>query len=153
MRVYQDIGIIQFKLSNTTQHKKIISTARDFINHRTSNQIVLFNSYNEITDNQKVPILHLSQSKFFYGNIVVFDIDSLDFACHCVNRSSIIYYATSLPWEQSIQKFYGWKQLFDTSDLKIVAANTIINDLFSIGMREPVCVAPEFSYETFKNII
>lgn len=153
MNNYQDFGIIQFKLANIEAHQSIISTTTQFIEKRPSNQIVIFNSYNEMINNHKVPILHLSHSKFFYGNIVTMDIESLEFAQNCTNKKSIIYYADSIPWEKNIQSFKYWKQLFDNADTKVVALNQTIYDIFSIGICKPLLIAPEFSYETFKDIL
>jgi hypothetical protein len=149
----KDFGIIQFTLTNIPEHQHIISTTKSFINHRPNDHIVVFNSYSDIINNEMVPILHLSQSKFFYGNLLVFDIESLRFAINCVNKYSIIYYANDMPWEKSANKFFDWKNLFDTKNLNIIAANQIIYDMFAIGYKQPSAIASEFNYEIFQHIL
>lgn len=150
---HQDFGVIQLKLTNAVDHDKTLSTIHDFISQRPESHIVVFNSYSDIINNHNVPILHINQGKFFYGRIIVFDIESLKLALNFVNMSEIVYYANTIPWEKTSEKFLYWYNLFSQDNLKIVAANESIYNLFSIGFKTPVSIASEFTYEAFKHII
>lgn len=148
-----DFGVIQLRLSNEPTHDKIVSTISNFIINRPTSHIVIFNSYSDIVNTKNVPILHISQAKLFSGKVIVFDIESLELALNFINHSDIIYYASNIPWENSIKEFTYWKNLFMAKDIKIVASNNTIYDLFSIGFKSPVSISPEFSYEAFQHII
>jgi len=150
---HKDFGIIQLKLTNVADHDNVLSTMRDFILKRPESHIVLFNSYSDVINSHNVPILHINQGKFFYGRIIVFDIESLKLALSFVNISEIIYYANTIPWGKTPEKFSYWDNIFNQDNLKIVAANENIYNIFSIGFKTPVSIASEFTYEEFKHII
>ena len=85
----QDLGFIILKTDNTAMHEAIFKSIKSIIDNNPYNQICVFNSYNEKANTYNVPIVHLNQAKFFYGNIVVFDSLSLMMAKNFPNINKI----------------------------------------------------------------
>jgi hypothetical protein len=125
---HEDLGLIAYNLPNSTLSTQYFDLLRHLIDDRQFNQNVIFNSYNENIDTLSVPILHVSQAKFFYGNLLVCDIPSLALAIECINYKNIYYYSTEIPWESNINHYSYWCKIFNTKNLYTIAANQRIYD-------------------------
>lgn len=149
----KDLGFILLKLQNSITHNNLLKNIHEFIVNRPHSQIVLFNSYCDILDNNMVPILHLSQAKFFYGNMVTMDLSSLYLSTRFINLEKVFFYATYIPWMEHYKPFAFWKKLFDTNNIEIIAHNKEIADIFEIVWKKPICISEEFTYEKLQNIL
>jgi len=148
-----DLGILCIKLENTTTSEHILKTAKSLIDNNPYSQICIFNSYSEIVENNSVPILHISQAKFFKGNLVVFDMPSLILSKNFINLSKRFYYAYELPWTKHIQNFKYWSEIFDSKDLNIITKNQQLYDIYDMCWKKPIGISEDFSYETIKDLV
>lgn len=150
----QDYGFVCLKLDNSLISSKILKSIEDISINNPYSQICVFNSLNQRTDNIKVPILHLNQSKFFYGNLFLFDIQSAIISKSFPNIHKRYYYATDIPWEKNTSGDYReWKEIFDQKNIEIVAQNQHIHDIYEICWKKPILIAEDFTYENLKKIL
>jgi hypothetical protein len=148
-----DLGMMCIKLDNGITSNSILKTGKSLIDNNPYSQICVFNSYSEVVNNHSVPILHLSQAKFFNGNLIVFDIPSLILSKSFVNISNIFYYAHDIPWTQHSVPFKYWLNIFDSENLNIIAKNQQIYDIYDICWKKPIGISEDFSYETIKDLL
>lgn len=123
------------------------------LNTKINKKIVIFNSYNN-SDNYNIPILHINQSKFFHGDIVVFDVVSLLIAISCYKLRNIYYYAYNIPWmvdQATDYKF--WSKLLDNNKVKIITQNQEIYNAFDRVWKTPISIAQEISSDEFAKIL
>jgi hypothetical protein len=150
---YTDLGLIMYGLPNNSYSHKHFSLLNNFVMHRPFNQHLIFNSYNECIETLSVPILHVSQAKFFYGNLLALDMKSLLLAIECINCTNIYYYSTEIPWEKEIRPFSYWNKIFSTKNLNIIAQNQKINDIFELMWTKPLAKIEDLTYESISNIL
>lgn len=150
---YTDLGLISYDLSNSSSTVQYLELLRQLTQHRPFNQYVVFNSYSEVVDTLCVPILHVSQAKFFYGDILVCDMPSLLLAIECVNTRNIYYYCNYIPWEQNIRDYSYWQKIFTNNSLNIIAKDQKIYDIFELLWKKPIATIKDLNYESINNII
>lgn len=154
IKTHQDYGFVLLKLQDNPLIDKILDTITTISKNKPYNQICLFNSSNEKITYHNVPILHFNQSKFFYGNLFLFDIQSAILSNSYPNLHKRYFYATNIPWEKNISGDYReWKEIFESDNLEVIAANQHIADIYEICWKKPVAVAEEFTYEHIKPIL
>lgn len=150
----QDYGFIVNKLDDSPESNKIIQNITTIIENKPYNQICIFNSSNERILKSVVPVLHLNQSKFFFGNIFIFDILSLIMSKTYPNVYKRYFYATNIPWEKNTNGDYKeWSEIFHSSNIEIIAQNQYISDIYEICWKKPLLIAEDFSYEHIKSIM
>jgi hypothetical protein len=149
----EDLGVMCIKLENTTTSDSILKTTKSLIDNNPYAQICVFNSYSDVVNNHSVPLLHLSQAKFFAGNLIVFDIPSLILSKNFINVSNRFYYAHETPWTQHVMPFKYWSDIFDSENLSIIAKSQQIYDIYDMCWKKPVGISEDFSYETIKNLL
>ena len=149
----KDLGIISINLHNDKNTHSILQLAKTVSEYHPYNQVCIFSSScNTIVDGH-VPILHISQSKFFNGNLIVLDIDGLDITSSFPNIHKRLFFATELPWTKQLKPYRFWEKLFISDNLEIVAKDNVIYDLFEICWKKPICLSEELNYETISKII
>lgn len=150
----KDIGFLFGKLNNHTICNNAISLVKQFSSDFPYNQYIIFNSYNERTDTNSIPILHINQSKFFYGNMFLFDFMSIILTENFPNIHRRFLYLENAPWSTNPQSgFSDLKKIFDSPNLEIIAGNNFVNDICEICWKKPLCIAENLNYEIIKNII
>lgn len=150
----RDYGFIINKLDDGPMSTRIINNISSIIQHRPYDQICIFNSYNERISHSTVPIFHLNESKFFYGNLFIFDIASAIISQTYPNISKRYFYATNIPWERNTNGDYKeWSEIFHSSNIEIIAQNQYISDIYEICWKKPLLIAEDFSYEHIKSIM
>lgn len=150
----KDIGFILIKLMNDPISDKILSTINNMSKEDPFRQYIVFNSYCELINTHNVPILHLNQSKFFFGDLVLFDVVSLLLAKNFPNINQKYFYATDLPWTKSPESsFSEWKRLLCDPQVSIIAHNQFIADAYDICWKKPIGISENFSYEEVRNLI
>lgn len=150
---HMDLGLISYNMPNSSLTIKYLELLRQLTKNRPFNQYVIFNSYNEILDTLSVPILHVSQAKFFYGDIIVCDMSSLLLAIECVNARNVYYYCDQIPWEENIREYSYWQKIFTSSSLKVIAKDQKIYDIFELLWKKPIATIKDLNYESINNII
>lgn len=150
----QDIGFIITKINGGHFFTKVLSTIKKFADNNPFNQYVIFSSCVERIDINYLPILHLNQSKFFYGNIFLFDFMSILLTENFPNIHKRYFYAQNAPWSLNPQTNYSeWTKIFDSKNIDIIAENSFINDIYNICWKKPLCVAENFDYDKIKTIV
>lgn len=149
----KDLGIILLELDNNSIYDHILTVAKEIIDANPYNQICVFNSKNSKIDNMNVPILHISQAKFFYGNLLIFDTTSLLLAKYFPNIDKVFMYVTDTFWSNNVSSYAYNKSLFQTQNLEFVAQNQELYDLYSICWKQPLKICEELKYDTIKEII
>lgn len=149
----KDLGIITYSIYPDRLGSSQMELIRDCHNNNPYHQYVIFTSYSQIINTTRSPILHLSQAKFFDGNLLVFDLESLKLAQQCIKKSFVYFYSSNIPWENNIQNYQYWKDIFLDTNTQIIAASHEIFDIYSISWKTPICIKEQISYESFKDII
>lgn len=148
-----DLGIISIKISNDEETKNLVDLAKIYYGNHPYSQVCFFNSFNEIISSENIPILHLSQAKFFYGNLLVTDTKSLELCVDFPNIHKIIFYTSGVPWLQEKKHYKEWENIFYRDNLTIIAQNQEISDIFEICYKKPQCFSERLTYETIQKCI
>jgi hypothetical protein len=150
----KDIGFVLIKLLNNQIYDSILSTVSEFIKHRPYQEHLVFNSYSEKINTFNVPILHLQQSQFFYGKLVLFDIPSVILTNKFPNISRRILIASDAHWTQSgLSVYKQWESIYNQENLDIIVTNSILNDLYSMCWKKPIAIAERFTYDEISKHI
>lgn len=149
----QDLGIVYTNMSNNNETISLIDFAKEYHEYNPYNQVCFFNSFCEVVSSQNVPILHLSQAKFFYGNLLVLDSDSVELCENFPNIKKILFWAQDIPWEKQLKNYKEWETLFYSTKIEIIAKNQKIYDIFEICYKKPKCIAERLRYETIKQCL
>ena len=150
----KDTGFVLLSIDNSNITNKIFSCISQAISDNPYKQICVFNSANNRVCNDRVPILHINQSKFFYGNLVVFDTASILFAKNFPNIDTIFLYATNIFWNSnSYARYFDTLELFGTKNLQFIAADQRIYDIYNNCWKQPIGICEDFNYDTIKQYI
>jgi hypothetical protein len=154
MNTKKDIGFVLVKMENNPFYDMVVNCIHSFIKNHPDNQYVIFNSFCEKIDTGIIPILHVSQSKFFYGDLFLFDFISLILTKNSPNINQKYFYAQDLPWESSPQTPYNNISKFLIDDnTNIIAKNKYIFDIYDICWKKPIGTSENFDYESLKKIL
>ena len=148
-----DLGFFAITLENNTLHENICQTISDYIKHHPKRQIVLFNQYCEKVDTKNIPILALSHSKYFSGNLVVFDLQSLVISLGSIKSKNVYYYTQSIPWQTSYSEYENWAKIFSDNKLKVITGNSYLSDIYNIVWGNSFGICEEISYDKFSKFI
>lgn len=150
---HKDLGIIQIKLLKNENTDNLINLAKQYYNNNPYNQVCFFNSSSNIISTQNIPTLHLSQSKFFYGNLIVTDISALSLSITFPNINNILFFACDIPWLEKLKSYKDWENLFYHDRLKIIAKNQEIHDIYSICYKTPISISERLDYEKIEKFL
>jgi hypothetical protein len=149
----KDLGTFCLTLENNSLHDKICGMLDNFIKYNADRHIVIFNQLCEKIDTGSVPLLPVSYSKYFHGNILTFDIASLLIAVECVNVQSVFFYAQNTPWTNSYNNYEDWQYLFGNKKLKIIANNQDTYNIYNMIWNNSIGICEEINYEKFKQFV
>ena len=150
----QDIGFILPKLEHNPVYDSVVKCINLFVKNNPNNQYLIFNSFNSRYDINRIPVLHLSESKFFHGNLILFDLMSIVLTKTFPNIHQRFVYLQDIPWEQNAQTPYSnFEKVLNQKNLQFIAKNNHIYDIYSICWKQPLCITEEFDYETIKQIL
>lgn len=153
MNKNKDLGIIASQLSNNEETLHLVQFAQDYTKNNPYNQICFFNSFCDMVSSPGVPILHLSQAKFFYGNLFVTNIQDAELCLNFPNIYKILFFASSLPWTEQLKNYRYWENIFLNNKVNIIANNQKIYDIFKLCYKQPICLSERLSYETIQEYI
>lgn len=149
----RDIGFVIVSLDNNHTSTILCNTISSFIKNRRNRQISIFNSYCERIDTMSIPMLHISQAKFFDGDLVFFDIPCLLLSRHFPLVKNKYFYAQNAPWSEIPESYSSWKQLFEQENLNIIAKNKYLYDLYNIVWKNAIGTSENFSYEQISQLV
>ena len=114
---------------------------------------VIFNSYN-ISTEYSLPIMHISQCKFFNGSVMTFDTIGLLLASSCYKLKNIYYYAKDIPWSlDGSVDFSFWSKLFEDDRIKVISQNKEIAHIFTKIWKKPLVISNQIcSDEVVKHV-
>lgn len=154
MNYNKDIGFVLINIQNNDFYEQVFKTIARFIDNRPYNQVVVFSSSMNKIDTHNVPILHLSHGKFFYGDLVLFDIPSIIMTEKFTNINNRYLYAQDIPWGKSSAINYNeWKSIYYQNNLSIIASNNNLYDIYNICWKEPIGISENFDYDQLCKII
>lgn len=148
-----DIGFFAMTLENNAFHNTICELVAGYIKHNPQNQIVIFNQYSEKIDTHDIPILPLSYSKFYNGDLITFDIASLLLSVNSISANNIYFYAQNIPWQISYNKYNEWKNIFGNKKINVIANNEYIHNIYNIAWNNSIGVCEDLTYEKFSKFI
>lgn len=149
-----DIGFVLLKMNNDKVYDDILQTIKEFENNYPNNQIVIFNSYSEKINTYNLPILHLSQSQFVKGTLIIFDLPSIIVTNKFPNISKRILFANNIPWQNNTQTTYSeWLSLYNQDNLDIITSSKELYDIYDICWKKPLGICEGFKYENVKKFI
>lgn len=148
-----DLGFFALTLENTTLHENICKLISLYIENNKDKQIVFFNQYCEKINTYNIPILPISYSKYYNGDLVVFDMASLLIAVNSIKAENIYFYANNIPWQASYSGYGDWKAIFGNKKLKVIAENKYLYDIYNIVWDNSLGVCEEIVYEKFCKLV
>lgn len=148
-----DLGFFALTLENTLLHENICKLISSYIENNKDRQIVLFNQYSEKINTYNIPMLPISYSKYYNGDLVVFDIGSLLLAINSIKAKNIYFYAHNIPWQLSYNNYADWKSIFDHKKLKVITENKHLYDIYNLVWNNSLGICEEIVYEKFCKLI
>jgi hypothetical protein len=149
-----DIGFLLIKITNDAIYDNILGTIKKFEENNTYGQTVIFNSYCEKINTLNIPIFHLSQSQFFNGSLIIFDLPSIILTNKFPNLKNRFFYGNTAPWGSSpMTRYDEWSSLYSQESLQIIASNQYLYDIYDICWKKPVGISENFSYEEIKKFV
>jgi len=148
-----DTGYLILNLESNNLNNDIISYGINSNKNNPFKQDILFTTNSDLISNPGLPILHISQSKFFFGNIFIFDINSILLTSDSPNIKTRFFYATDIPWINTNENYNYWISLFNSDNLQIIAQNQQIFDIYNICWKKPIGISERFDYETINRFI
>lgn len=150
----KEIGFVLIKMLNDQAYDNILQTIKNIEKNNPYGQTIIFNSYSERIDNYNLPVLHLSQSQFFYGTLFLFDLPSVILTSKFPNVKNRILYTNSAPWAGNPNSQYQeWKSLYGQESLNIITANKELYDIYNICWKQPIGISERFNYEEISKFI
>ena len=149
----RDLGIIITHINNSDWFDNIFLELKNMIKDNPYKHICIFNSYSEKIITHNVPILHLNQSKFFTGDVIVFDILSLNLIRSFPLLTNKYYYAQDVPWGSNLGAYAEWTSLLEQNKLEVIAKNQEVYDLYEICWKKPLGIMENFQYERLSQIV
>ena len=154
MTTTRNIGFVLPKLSNHVFFTDLFKTIHEFIEENPFDQIVIFNSFSEITQPLNIPIFHLSHAQFFTGDLFLFDIISVILTKSFPRANNRYIYAQDAPWKSHRGVAYSeWLDMYDQDNLEIIAKNKDLYDLYHKCWKKPKGISESFKYEEIAQII
>lgn len=147
MNTKKDLGIVSITMQNNKTTTNLIKVAHEYFDNHPYNQVCFFTTNCDIIQNIMMPVLHVGHAKFFSGNILVTDLQSLELALSFINIYKIIFFATDIPWTTNKKYYKYWENIFLDDRTNIIANNEYLYDLFSICYKKPNIISERLSYE------
>lgn len=146
------IGFYIPLISNTTLSQSLLKILNNISNNYNT---ILFNSQYDFIDHdpRKYSVLHCNQSKYFYGMLFAFDIDSVSIIHSFPAPSKKVFVTSEIFWQN---KTYPAKMSQDLimNDIDVVTYDQKAYDLYDICFKKPVFnMTNGLTSEDFLNVI
>jgi hypothetical protein len=150
----KNVGFLLPKLDNETHTQKIVYEISSYIYNNPKDHIVIFSSYNKIIDNYNVPILHINESKFFFGDLFIMDLPSVILSNKYPNISKRYFYTNSIPWEKNPNFLYTeWLGVYDSNNINIIVSDERLFNIYNICWKKPINIMETFNHDKLAQII
>jgi hypothetical protein len=151
--IKQDVGFILPVLENNPVIIEICRTILSLIDTNKRTEFCIFNNYSELAGLNGVPILPISHAKYFKGDLFVFDISSLLIVQNFPSVNNIYYYANNIAWTASYNNYSAWEKIFSKNNIKVIANNKYIYDIYNIAWNNSIGISERFEYEEIKQFL
>ncbi len=148
-----DLGFLCLDLRQTAEHNTLINVIKQIIDHNPFNQVCMFNTYSSRTGYENVPVLPLSHSKFFDGNLFMFDILSLNIAASFPGIRKKYYYCSDTIWAAPNSYYSAWKNLLKDKNLQIITTDPKLHHLYKVCWDIDTKNINTFSYKEIIDAI
>lgn len=150
----QDVGFLIPKINSKPTHG-ILSHIQKLIEIETNKQIVVFSSYVGTAIPNNIPVLHLSEAKYFFGNLFMFDVSSAILSSSFKNAyHKYLWLGNLIPWAQQPKELYvNYKGIFVDSNINTIVQSQEAYDIYDMCWKSPSYIFKEFNYENVQTII
>lgn len=150
-----DLGFYIIDCDNSAKNSFLIDIINNIISFRPYDSIVLFNhKYSRIDTNKKFPIFHISQAKYFRGNLIYFDVKSATLAKTFPSPSKQILCCDYPEWSTNKSaRSILWKSIYEDPNLKIITYEQNIKNLIEICWDKKVLHIPELNARNLYDAI
>lgn len=149
----QDLGLLITHIDNSEKFEFLFEELSKLISDNPYSQICIFNSYSDKLHTKNVPILHINQSKFFSGNLLVFDIVSLYLIQSFPLLNKKYFLAQEAYWTKSYNNYMDWHNIINQDNLDIIASNSYIYDIYDICWRQPKFIMETLNYDNLSKLL
>jgi hypothetical protein len=151
-KMNNQIGFYIPLVSNTQLSQQIINVLN---NISSKYNTVLFNSQYDFIDQEprKFSVLHCNQSKYFYGILFAFDINSISIIDHFPAPHKKIFVTSDIFWQN---KTYPAKVSHDLimNNIDVITYNSKAYDLYDICFKKPLInMNNGLTSEDFLNVV
>lgn len=147
------LGFIIVNIQNNDLYSKILKEISLLIENNPYSNVVVFSNNCDNISTHNVPILHLSHSKFFNGDLWLFDIMSVVLTQKFTNYNKKILYTNDIPWIKNRETQYNeWQKIFN-EHVDFVSSNQYIYDIYDICWKKPLGIMESFNHEKIQSIL
>jgi hypothetical protein len=151
--IKNDIGFIIPNLYNDDQSNALCEIISSLISQNKKYQFCIFNQYNELIDTKNVPLMPVSHSRYFPGDLVILDFPSLVMAGNFPTTKNIYYFTNSMPWSTSFNSYESWKKIFCNDKLKVFTNSDDITSIYNMLWNIKAQTIQEINYVTISSIL
>jgi len=147
-----DLGII-VDTDLYGQYKNLIV---EIISKNLYNQVVLFSIEPINISDKFIPILPIMQAKFFEGNLLVFNIESVNMCKDFINIQNIFLYTNNIFWIKTPHiNHFVLKDIYQNiSNLKVITSSQEVADTYqSVWTTQCIIINGELNYDKISNIL
>lgn len=150
-----DLGFYIIDCDNSAKNTFLVDIINSIVSLKPYDNIVLFNHrYNRIDQKKKFPIFHISQAKYFRGNLIYFDVKSATLAKTFPGPSKHILCCDYPEWSQNrTTRSMLWKSIYEDPKLKIVTYDEHVKNLVEICWDQNVYHMAEFNARNLYDAI
>lgn len=150
-----DLAFYLIRADHSEKCNNIITVLNDMVDQNPYDNIILFNSQYDRTDNnKKFPIIHINQAKYFRGTLICFDIKSAMITKTFPSPKNQILYIDDLSWtnDHSIPVMF-WKSIYDNNNIHLIAKDESIADLLDICWSRPIATIDNINAKELHSVI
>ena len=151
--IKNDLGFIIPTLQNTQYHNNLCGLVKLLIDNNKRFQFCIFNQYNELIDNKCVPLMPISHARYFDGDLIILDFNSLILAINFPLIHNIYYFTNTMPWADLYNSYTGWKNIFTKNNLKVFTGSEDIADIYRIAWNIEAQTMQEINYENIISVL
>jgi hypothetical protein len=132
----KQIGFYLPLISNTAMSQNVIKVLNDISDQYNT---ILFNSQYDFIDNElrKFSVLHCNQSKYFYGLLFAFDIESVAVIRSFPAPAKKIFVTSEIFWKNKNHPAKMSQDLI-MNDIDIITYSSEAYDIYNICFKKPI---------------
>lgn len=154
MQQHDDVG---FLLPDNQNVSDIYQFASDLISKDKKNQYVCFSHTNQKNyAGFGVPILSITECRFFYGTLWVFDDQSLRICKNFPNLKKIYYYLTDIPWKQTPDiNHFDLRSLYEENvKINVITKTSNLHNAYhNCWNKQPIGIMEKLNHENFQRLV